>query len=529
MLLLLPGVGTLRAADPTEASPDASGAAVPRRGGTLVFAVSDEPPNYDCHQNVSFAFIHPVAPHYSTLLKFDAAEYPQVKGDLAESWSVAPNGRSYTFKLHPGVLFHDGSPLTAEDVKASYERIIDPPAGVRSPRRAAYAAIESIETPDPRTVIFRLRWPEASMLAGFASPWNCIYRAAKLREDPKFPERNILGTGAFRFAEHVAGKRWTGRRWDQYFRPQRPYLDGYEVRFMTEAASVDAMRRGEIAAQFRSVTPRDRDRLMEAMGPQGIAVSETPWLLNLLLVFNAKRPPFDNERVRRALSLAVDRWKAAETLSATTFLRFVGGVLRPGYSMATPERELAALPGFSHDIEASRAEARRLLAEAGANGLKLTLVNRDIEMPYGPGAAHVLEAWRAVGVDARMVRLGTKEWQTALDRGEFEAAIDFQGDYFDDPTLQLAKYVSADLSPGNHSGASDSFLDALYVGQAVMRDVSKRAEIVRDFERHALTKAYAVPLLWWNRIIALSPQVKGWTITPSHYIEQDLTDVWLEP
>jgi peptide/nickel transport system substrate-binding protein len=114
----------------------AAAESMPKRGGTLVFAVDAEPPNYDCHANFSFVFIHPVIPHYSTLLKFDTANYPQIVGDLAESWSVSADRRTYTFKLRRNVLFHDGSPLTSSDVKASYERIIHPPEGVLSVRQA---------------------------------------------------------------------------------------------------------------------------------------------------------------------------------------------------------------------------------------------------------------------------------------------------------------------------------------------------------------------------------------------------------
>src|SRR6185312_17276936 len=95
-------------------------AAEPQRGGTLEFAVDAEPGNYDCQANVSFAFLHPVAPHYSTLLKFDTAAYPQIVGDLAQSWSVSPDKLTYSFTLKPNVLFHDGAPLTSADVKASY-------------------------------------------------------------------------------------------------------------------------------------------------------------------------------------------------------------------------------------------------------------------------------------------------------------------------------------------------------------------------------------------------------------------------
>ena len=143
-------------------------AAAPVDGGVLKFAVGAEPPNYDCHAQTSFAFIHPVRPHYSTLLKFDAANYPKIVGDLAESWTVAKDGLTYTFKLRRGVKFHDGSAFSSEDIKATYDRIRKPPPGVLSVREEGYADISVIETPDPQTVVFRLKKPNASMLSNFA-------------------------------------------------------------------------------------------------------------------------------------------------------------------------------------------------------------------------------------------------------------------------------------------------------------------------------------------------------------------------
>jgi peptide/nickel transport system substrate-binding protein len=521
--LRLAGVAATLAALTVTAAADPQ----PKRGGVLDFAVDAEPSNYDCHANISFAFLHPVAPHYSTLLKFDGEDYPQVKGDLAESWSVSADRLTYTFKLRPNVLFHDGSPLTSADVKASYERIIHPPEGVISARQVYYAAINAIDTPDDRTVVFHLRWPEAAMLANFASPWNCIYSAAKLKQDPLYPVTHILGTGPFTFVEHVKGDHWTGKRFDKYFLPGRPYLDGYVAHFMAGAKVVEGLEKGSIEAEFRSVTPAERDQLVAAMGDK-VYIGETPWLVDLMVVFNAKQPPFDDARVRRALSLAIDRWHAAESLQSTTFLKFVGGIMRPGFAMATPEAELTAIPGFWHDAAASRAEAKRLLAAAGQSHLTFTLTNRDIVMPYAPAADYLIAAWKEIGVTVSQKKLDTKGWEGALEKHNFQVAIDFGGDYFDDPTLQLAKYVSTDLSPSNYADSTDRFLDSLYVGQAVTTDPRERARIVREFEQRALTEAYAVPFLWYNRIVAASTAMKGWHLTPSHYIEQDLTEVWLD-
>src|SRR5258705_5060126 len=102
-------------------------AQTPKKGGVLNFSVVAEPPNYDCHGSTAFALIHPIAPHYSLLVKFDGKDYPKIVPDLAQSWKVSDNGMTYTFTLRSGVKFHDGSPLTSEDIKATYERIINPP------------------------------------------------------------------------------------------------------------------------------------------------------------------------------------------------------------------------------------------------------------------------------------------------------------------------------------------------------------------------------------------------------------------
>jgi peptide/nickel transport system substrate-binding protein len=507
--------------------PARAGDEQPKRGGTLEFAVTVEPNDYDCNDNTSFAFLHPVAPHYSTLLKFDAANYPQIVGDLAQSWTVTPDGRTYTFRLRPNVLFHDNSKLTSADIKASYDRIIHPPPGLVSARQADYSAIESIAAPDPLTVVFRLKWPEADMLAMFASPWNCIYNAAKLAKDPLYPKKNILGTGPFVFVEHAEGKYWRGKRFDGYFLPNKPYLDGFQADFMPSKDVIGAYTSGSIMAEFRGVSPPERDTLVAQLGDK-VTISDSPWLSNLLIVFNTQRKPFDDARVRRALSLAIDRWKAAQAMGPTTFLQYAGGLMRPGSSMAIPQTELETMPGFSHDIEASRAEARKLLADAGVQDLKVALLVRDIPMPHYAGAELIAKSWTAIGVETTVKKLNIFEWQKEVEAHDFDVAQDFQGDFYDDPSIQLAKYVSQDISPVDFSGVTDRFLDALYIGQALTTDPRERVKIVREFERHALTEAATVPLLWWDRIVVTSVQVKGWHITPSHFVGQDLTDVWLD-
>ncbi len=506
-----------------------AGAQAPKAGGLLKFAVGAEPPNYDCHAQSSFAFIHPVRPHYNTLLKFDTPKYPAIKGDLAESWTVAKDGLTYTFKLRKGVKFHDGSNFTSEDIKATYERIRKPPAGVRSLREEAYADIASIDTPDPLTVVFKLSKPNASMLANFASPWDCVYSAAKLKQDPKFPERNVMGTGPFTFNEHVAGSHWSGRRFKDYFEKGKPHLEGFLAIFIAGAPMVNALAAGEVLAEFRGHSPADRDRLVKALGDKAV-VQESPWVCSLVVTFNTKKKPFDDVRVRRALSLAIDRWGGAQALSKVALVRHVGGLLRPGYDLAISEKELVTMPGFSKDINASRAEARKLLQEAGVPGLTFTFTNRNVAMPYTPVGVYLIDQWRQIGVNVKHEQLETRLYLAAQQRDKptFDAALDFNCDFMDEPNLQLLKYLSHDRSAINYAQQTDRQLDALFDKQSGELDRKKRYAVLREFEKRALEQAYTIPTIWWHRIIVTHKELKGWHITPSHYVGQDLADVWLD-
>jgi peptide/nickel transport system substrate-binding protein len=504
-------------------------AQTPRSGGLLKFAVGAEPPNYDCHANSSFAFIHPVRPHYNTLLKFDTAKYPAVKGDLAESWTVAKDGLTYTFKLRKGVKFHDGTTFGAEDIKATYDRIRKPPQGVLSLREAAYSDIASIDTPDANTVVFRLSKANASMLANFASPWDCVYSAARLKKDPKFPERNIMGTGPFTFEEHVAGSHWRGRKFKDYFEKGKPHLEGFLAIFIAGAPMVNALAAGEVLAEFRGHSPADRDRIVKALGDKAV-VQESPWVCSLVVTFNTKKKPFDDARVRRALSLAIDRWGGAQALSKIALVRHVGGLLRPGYEFAASEKELVSYPGFGKDVNASRAQARKLLQDAGVPNLTFTLTNRNVAMPYTPVGVFLIDQWRQIGLNVKHDQLETKLYLAAQQRDNptFDAALDFNCDFMDEPNLQLLKYLSHDRSSINYAQQTDRTLDDLFDKQSGELDRKKRYAILRDFEKRALDQAYTIPTIWWHRIIVTHRNLKGWQITPSHYVGQDLADVWLE-
>ena len=500
----------------------------PIRGGTLVFGVNaGDPPTYDCHASSIFTIIHLLSPHYSNLLRIDPANYPKVVGDLAESWTLSPDRMQFTFTLRDGVLFHDGSTLTSADVKASYDRIRNPPPGVVSLRRGQLATVAEIETPDPRTVVFKLNRPDQSLIYTLASPFNCVFSAKMLREDPDYPVRKVMGTGPFRFVRHVNGASWEGVRNPTYFKPGLPYLDGFRAQFVPGSAIVNALQGGQVMADFRSLTPADRDRLLAGSGDRLMA-EETPWSNSLLLVFQTQHKPFDDARVRRALSLAIDRYAGSAALSKGTILGPVGGLLRPGYDLAATPEELAAIPGFGRDIAANRAEARRLLAEAGVPALKFRIVNRSVPNPYLSAAVFLIDQWRQIGVSVENAQMPDSAYNTSINEGSFDVAIDFQGDAVDEPDFQLARYQSSSLSD-NRARYTDPVIDDLYRRQSQEIDPAKRRVLLRAFETRFLTEAYNVPILWWKRIVIRDKRIQGWTMLPSHLIGQDLETVWLKP
>jgi peptide/nickel transport system substrate-binding protein len=512
---------------PGSVGPKAGEPAAP--GGELTFIVGAEPPSFDGHRETSFAMLHWTAPHYSLLVRLDPDKLPTVVPDVAERWSVSQDGLTYTFNLRRDVKFHDGSPLTSKDVKATYEKIVNPPPGVVSARKASYEVIDKIETPDEATVVFRLKWPSASMLANFASPWNFLYKAEILERDPRWYEKNIMGSGPFTFVEYVPGSHWVGKKNPDYFVKDRPYLDGFRAIFVRDAsAQVAAVRGGRAQVEFRGFPPAARDDLVRAMGTQ-ITVQESPWVCVLYVALNNEKRPFDDVRVRRALNLAIDRWGGSRALSQITFVKGVGAVMRPGGPFAMPESELVKMPGWGRDANAARNEARRLLREAGVGeGFQFVLKNRDVREPYEAVGVFLIDQWKQIGLNVSQVTLETGPYTNDLRAGNYDAALDFNCDFMDEPDLQLIKFVSAEKSPINYSRYKDATLDDLYERQSRETDAEKRKQLVWEFERRAVGEmAYQLPTIWWHRIVPHAARLRGWTITPSHYLNQDLRDVWL--
>jgi peptide/nickel transport system substrate-binding protein len=506
-------------------SPEA--AETPRRGGVLLAVIGADPPTLDPHQEGTFATLQVVAPLYSTLLQIDPYNYPKAIGDLATDWKISPDGLTYTFKLRPGVRFHDGSPLTAVDVKASYDKIVFPPDGVRSIRKAAYTPVASIEAPDPATVVFKLKFPSASLIDNLASPWNVIYPKRLLDKDPNHFLKNVLGSGPFKFKAYTRGATFEGERNPDYFIKDRPYLNGYKFFISPETAvRAAAIRSGRAYIEFRDLPLSEAEAIKKQLGDK-VVVQHTPMVGQFGIAINNTIKPFTDVRVRRALTLGIDRYTAGRVLYPLTGLQNVGGLMRPGTEWAMPPAELEKLPGFWRDADKSRAEAKKLLAEAGyPNGFKVVLKNRNVKLPYQDFAVYVIQEWRKIGIEAEHRPLETAAFiADGRDNGNFELIVSATVEYIDDPDVFLRRYTTRD--PSNIGRYSDPLLDDLFSRQLRAPDTAERRKLLVALQARVLDQAYYMPGLWWTRNVVHWAKVKNYVAPPSHYTNQKLQDVWL--
>ena len=353
-----------------------------KRGGVLRICVLSRQPHFDLHQSGTFANISTQACMFDNLIRRDPRDSGKsIIPDLAHSWEIKPDGTSYTFFLRQGVQFHDGAELTAEDVKATFDRIAKPPSGIAIPRSSLFRAVEEIRARDKYTVEFRLAEarPINFIMSAIASGWNVVVRK-KVLEDNNYNLRRVntlSGTGPFVSLKRVENELWTFERNKNYWNKDLPLVDGLEVYhalpFSPEMASALLSNRVDYV---RVTDPATMRRVAQTPGMSGAqyyqSVIHAVWP-------NNKKKPFDDPRVRRAMHLVLDRpvlVEAAKDLAPT----MVGGFIYPFSEFATPKDELAKRVGYQADPAASIKEARALLQAAGVGrGLKgLDFLVRDL-------------------------------------------------------------------------------------------------------------------------------------------------------
>ncbi|MBV9552645.1 MAG: ABC transporter substrate-binding protein [Alphaproteobacteria bacterium] len=506
---------------------------MPKRGGTLTYLIpADAPPSFDAHKESTFATVHGFAPFYSQLIRINPdnpASTTDIVCDLCTGMAQTDGGTTWTFTLRQGVKFHDGTPLTAADVAASFNMIAFPPQGVLSPRVASFLMVDKIEATDPQTVVFRLKFPTAAFLPATASPFNWIYEKAILDKDPHWYEKNVMGSGPFKFVGYETGQSVKGERNPDYYDPKLPYLDGFVAIYADkEATRVAAIRSDRAALELRGMPPSGRDELTGALGDQ-IAVQEGDWDVGSAVTVNHEKKPFDDVRVRRALSLAVDRWGGAPPLSKIAIVQTVGGLVFPGSPLAATKAELEQMAGYWPDIEKSRAEARRLLKEAGAENLSFELLNRNVDQPYKYVGTWLIDQWSKIGLRVTQKMVPTALWFDSMRNGDFSVVVEAPGYGIVNPVIDIQKFLPAALAGENYARYEDKHAVELYEALLHETDPAKQRAAMRAFDIYMLDiQAHAMFVLWWHRIVPYRSYLKGFKIAPTHFINMDLARLWLD-
>jgi peptide/nickel transport system substrate-binding protein len=223
----------------------------------------------------------------------------------------------------------------------------------------------------------------------------------------------------------------------------------------------------------------------------------------------------------------VDRWGGSKDLSKIAIVKAVGGVVFPGHPLAAKKEELEKLAGYWPDINKSREEAKRLLKEAGVSDLKFTLANRGIDQPYTIVGTWLIDQWKQVGATVEQKVEATGPFYASLNAGNFDVTMDFNCQSIVNPLADTSKFLP---TAGDQYGKfEDAELLKLYDAMNRTADEAEQRKIMRAYEKRVVDdEAYNHITLWWYRIIPHRSYMKGWKITPSHYLNQDLSVVWLD-
>src|SRR5207244_747797 len=282
----------------------------PKHGGVARLGIPNRPPHFDIHQSGTFFNIGAQGCMFDNLIRRDPRDSGKtIIPELAHSWEIAKDAKRYTFFLRKDVQFHDGAELTAEDVKATFDRIAKPPSGISIPRSILFSSVSEINARDKYTVEFKLSEPRPVnfMMSAFASGWNVIVRKKTL-EDNNHNLRKVVtypGTGPFRSMRRVENEVWVMEKNPNYWNKGLPYLDGVEfyhvLPFSPEMASAVLSGRVDYVRVTDPVTARKAKATPEMTATDYYqSVIQATWV-------NNKKKPLDDPRVRRAMHLVLEK------------------------------------------------------------------------------------------------------------------------------------------------------------------------------------------------------------------------------
>jgi peptide/nickel transport system substrate-binding protein len=496
-------------------------------GGRIARAQASDPPTFDQHGQSSTVVNLPASPMFNTLVQFDPMDGDEkassIIPDLATSWEVSPDGQTYTFKMKQGVKFHDGTPFVSADVKASLERQITPPKGLAPPRQDQLKVIKSIETPDDATLRLTMQRPVSplSMLPILGQGWMAIYAQRDAMDEKYDWKTKANGTGPFYNLKYERGSKISMEKFPGYHVKDRPYLDGLDVFVIPNAATRDEYL-GAGQLQIGALPAASADSLKKQIGDKAVFFKRSS-LGFTVMNFNTSKSPWNDERVRRAVALGINKEDAIKVIVKGEGV--IGGYLLPGGDWALGKEEVQKLAGYEPQGPNSISEAKKLLSAAGVQeGLNVTLLVR--QNFYEDTALFTADQLTQFGWK---IKQDSQETATAYDRinkRDFDLVPWGHGVSLDDPDALWAEFYIKG-APRNYSELSTPEIEAAYLKQSVELDPVRRKALVKDLEKVSLPALGKIMYYWSIGQSAVYKQVQGYITHVSSYNNQKMESVWL--
>jgi peptide/nickel transport system substrate-binding protein len=506
--------------------------ATPKSGGSLTIILREDlSPGFAIHETSTISTVFPASPCLSNLVYFDPLK-PQesvdtIIGELAEKWSWQDNYRNLVFFLRKDVKWHDGKPFTSRDVKFTFDMVReapDAPAKIRlNPRKDWYVNVDAIEAPDPHTVVFRLKRPQPSLIMMLASGYSPVYAA----HIPPAQYRNTcVGTGPFKLKEWKHGEYIDYVKNTDYFVKGRPYLDAMRYIVIKERGTrIAALQAGQADTIMPGETTKSAAEQLKGAVPKMVI---RPFSTNVTdnIIMNIKKPPFDNPKVRLAVSYAIDRRALIQAVHQGGANLGVAMAPRPYGVWGVPDKELLALPGYGKAPD-MKAQARKLLTEAKItpqNPLKVEIVTRAIAI-YVDMASFVINELKQVGIEATLKQVETAQWHPMATRGDYQVGANLTGLGPDDPDANFYENYACG-SPRNYSQYCSEQVMKMIEGQSQELDPKKRLAMVVAIQKK-LEEDAARPILDWRMdYMAMWPHVKNYIPHQSIYNFGRMQEVW---
>jgi peptide/nickel transport system substrate-binding protein len=495
---------------------------MPRAGGVLVQPMPTDPPSLDVRQTTTFAAVWPLAPAFNQIIQFDPDKPNNAPSelipDLAEKWEQ-PDPTTIVFTVRKGVKFHDGGDFTAEDVKVNVDWLRRPPQGKVHPRQNALATVENVEVVDPTTVRMTLSRPTPSLLSNLASHYFAIGQGKDIVQNGEISPR-LIGTGPFKLKQYQRANMFELEKNPAYHIAGRPYLDG--LRFFI-IPDLNTRITNLIGGQYQfmwdvQLRISDQERIKAEAGDK-FDLPVVPGTNRDQVFMNARRKPYDDVRVRQAISLALDRDAAIKVIREGAGRR--GGYMMPTGAWALPEAEIRRYEGYDKpDIQ----KARQLLAAAGVQTpLEATGTTRT---DYKDTAEFLKDQLAKIGINLRLTLADTPTAQPVVQRGDFDITNWGFAINVDDPDTTFSE-MSTSKAVRNWSGVFDPQVDALYERQSQTMNFEERKKIVNDLEKQALSVYQIAALYFIDLPYAQAKAMRNFTIHSSIFTNRRLESVWL--